>query len=495
MTRTKADRRAWTGGVRRRSAALLALLAVAGGGWSGAASAQTRDAVAVWLTTADQKQLLAPQPELRLGSGRPAEGARIDLDPGFRGQTIVGFGASVTDSSAWLIQNRMSPAQREALLTELFGPSPGLGLSFTRMTIGASDFSLSHYSLADTVNGAPDPKLARFSIDPVRKTVVPVVKRALAINPRLKVMASPWSPPGWMKTGGSMIGGTLKPEYEAVYADYFRLYIEEHARAGVPVHYLSIQNEPDYSPANYPGMRWPAADRARFIGDHLGPLLERRGIDAAILEWDHNWDRPEQPLAVLADPEANRYVKGVAWHCYGGHVSVQTAFHAAYPDKDTFETECSGGDWNPGWAEPFQSTMRNLIIGATRGWARGVLLWNLALDENKGPYKGGCDKCRGVVTIDSRTGAVTRNLEYYALAHASRFVRPGAVRIGSEATIENLPNVAFRNADDGSTVLLVLNATKDLQTVSVRSPDGGFAYALPVGAAATFVWKPGSATR
>jgi glucosylceramidase len=400
---------------------------------------------------------------------------------------MVGFGAAITDASAILIQ-RLPPARRAALIAELFGHGRGgLGLDFTRLTIGASDFSPVHYSFDDMPAGAHDPALARFSIAPNRADVLPTVKAALAANPRLTVMASPWSPPGWMKTSDSMIGGTLRPDAYEPYARYFVRYLGAYAAEGVPIRYVTIQNEPDFSPKDYPGMKWAPADRARFVGRHLGPALEQAGLATRVLEWDHNWDQPEQPETVLADAAAARFIPGVAWHCYGGEVAAQARVRARFPDKDVFFTECSGGGWRPGWKAGFGDMVRNLMIGSTANWARGVLLWNLALDPAGGPHKGGCGNCRGVVTIDPARGPVTRELEYYALGHLSRFVRPGAVRIAAESAA-GLPAVAFRNPDR-STVLLVYNDRATAAPVVVRAGARAFRFDLPPAAARTVRWR------
>jgi glucosylceramidase len=192
---------------------------------------------------------------------------------------------------------------------------------------------------------------------------------------------------------------------------------------------------------------------------------------------------------VLAARAAPRYVSGVAWHCYAGGVGAQDTVHAAHPDKDAYFTECSGGAWAPVFADNLAYDVGTLVIGATRGWARGVALWNLALDETGGPHLGGCGNCRGLITIDSRTGAVTRNVEYYALAHASRFVRPGARRIASTTGVSGLQTVAFRNADDGSRVLIVLNTGRSAMPFDVRDGGRSFRYTLPAGAVVTLRWR------
>jgi len=472
-------------------AARRALLALATAGIAaGCATPAAPGGVDVWLTTGDKTQLLARQAPIAFGAGGAA--AVVTVDPAQRFQRIAGFGASITDASAWLMQHRMSPAQRRALVEELFGRGPnGLGFDFTRLTIGASDFSREHYSLNDRPPGETDLALAHFSIERNRGDLLPVLREALAVNPKLQVMASPWSAPGWMKTTGSLIQGTLKPGMAEPFARYLVRYVDAMAAEGVPIFALTLQNEPHFEPPDYPGMRLDPAARAEIIGRHLGPLLARRGLKTQIVEWDHNWDEPQAPLAVLADPVARAHVAGVAWHCYAGAVDVQAQVHAAHPDKDTWFTECSGGEWKPHWPETLPWMMRHVVIGATRGWARGVLMWNLALDERHGPHLGGCKDCRGVVTIDQVSGAVTYNEEYYVLGHVSRFVDPGAYRIDStEFRMGVAENVAFVNPD-GSLVLIAHSVIDAPITVTWQGQQ--FEYELPAGALVTFKWGGTSA--
>ena len=469
---------------------LLASLVLAA--WAGAPRAAEQPApadVSVWITTAGHTRALAPSAPARF-AGRASARPQIVVDDTQRFQEIVGFGASLTDSSAWLIQHMLDARQRDALLKELFGrEGNGLGLSFSRLTIGASDFSRHHYSLNDTPDGTPDPDLKHFSIDQNRGDVIPVARAMLAINPQLKIMASPWSAPGWMKDSNSLIQGRLLPQYYDAFSRYLLRYVDAYAAEGIPIFALTVQNEPDYEPKDYPGMRLNAPARARLIGDHLRPMTARRGSPPLIFDWDHNWDKPEEPMGVLSDPVAGNYVDAVAWHCYGGDVAAQSPVHDAFPDKDAYMTECSGGDWEPVRSGGLPLQMKNIIIRSMRHWARGALFWNLALDENNGPYAGGCHTCRGVVTIDSRTGEITRTDEYYALAHASRFVRPGAHRIASSGPTDDLDNVAFRNADDGSLVLLVSNSAIQPRRFSVAHGERRFAYTLPARSVATFVWR------
>lgn len=444
--------------------------------------------VRAFLTTADQQHLLAAS---AVAEPAAKADAVIRIDTRHRHQRIAGFGASITEGSAWLIRHGLKDAQRGALMRELFTREDGgLGFELTRLTIGASDFSRSHYSLDDMPPGQADPELKHFSLDPERADVVPLTRQALALNPALQVMASPWSAPGWMKTTDSLVKGQLKPEFHGAFARYLVRYVDAMQAEGVPIFALTLQNEPHFEPNDYPGMRMPPATRAAVVGEHLGPLLKARGLKTQILEWDHNWDQAWSPLSMLADAKARQYVSGVAWHCYEGDVSAQSEVARHFPKLDVWLTECSGGEWKPHWAETLPWMMRNLVIGGTRNGARGVLMWNLALDPAYGPHLGGCTDCRGMVTIDPATGQVTRNMEYYAFGHASRFVRQGAWRVDSETAAGGKPgldHVAFTNPD-GSTVLIVANSAAAPRRFTVQAPGRRFAYELPASGVATFVW-------
>jgi glucosylceramidase len=448
--------------------------------------------VQVWLSTADRKLRLARQPDVELTERkRLPDDVIIDTQATY--QSMVGFGAAITDSSAWLIQNTMSRAQRQAFLQELFGPPPGLNFSMTRLTIGASDFSLQHYTLDDMPAGEVDPSLAHFNVTPNIHDVIPTVQEALAVNPNLRIIASPWSAPAWMKTSANLISGKLLEQFESVYANYLVKYVETYRGYGIPIFALTVQNEPAFEPATYPGMAMPAQTRARFIGQYLGPALASRAPKTIILDWDHNWDEPAQPMTVLADPDAARYVAGVAWHCYRGTPSSQSDVKRAYPGKDAYISECSGGDWASAKKGELLLFARDVLLAGIRHSARGVVYWNTVLDEHHGPHLGGCELCKGIVTIDSHTGAVSRNDEYYAFAHFSRFVLPGAVRVGSAETDRKLNNVAFQNPSDGSLVLVVVNSHLDARAISVKEAQTGFQYTMPPQSLATFVWDPNPA--
>jgi len=439
----------------------------------------------MWLTTADETQKLAPQPlQPAIGSAAGDETVTIDTSKHF--QKVHGFGAAMTDASAQLL-SELPKNKRNAIMAELFGRSNGeLGLSFTRLTVGASDFSTSDYSYDDTPGNVPDPELRYFSMAPAAKYVLPRMREARAINPNLLVMISPWSAPAWMKTTKSLIKGGLVPQYYPAFANYLAKVVQAFDREGVPVSMVTIQNEPNFEPDNYPGERVDPPQRAEIIGRYVGPTFRALGLHTQVLDWDHNWDHPEMPSAVLGDPVANRYVSGVAWHCYNGDVSAQTPVHDAYPEKDVWLTECSGGEWSPKFAEVLAWMTDKLIIGASNNWSRGTLLWNIALDPKHGPHTGGCEDCRGVVTIDPATGAVFRNVEYYVLGHASRFVLPGAYRVSTVTRGDQVDAAAFLNSNGSRVAILYRKSGNGPLTVAV---DGArFAVVMPEGSVATLRW-------
>ena len=447
------------------------------------------ESMRVVLTQADQSTLLK---EIRIKETGSSSISRnliasdeIRVDPKTRFQTMVGFGAAMTDASAYILKNRLDDKHRRAVMSALFS-SQGLNLSFLRLTIGASDFSLKPYSYDDMEKGQTDPELKHFDMGMAENLIIPTIKEAQGFNPKLAIMASPWSAPGWMKSSDSLIAGTLSPEHYGSFATYLRRYVETMQASGIPIFALTLQNEPHFEPKDYPGMRVDPAARAEFIGQYLGPELEKAQLKTRILDWDHNWSEPNSPIKVLSDPKARQYISGIAWHCYAGDVQAQTPVHEAFPDKDVYFTECSGGDWAPKWDDSFIWYLKTLIIEATRGYAKGVLLWNLLLDENHGPHSGGCANCRGVMTIDSKTGIVTRNVEYYILGHASKFVKSGAQRIESNNE-KGLETVAFLNPDR-SRVLIVVNEQAQARKLSIREGHHIFNFDMPARAGATFIW-------
>ena len=461
-----------------------------------------------WVTDLATSQRLDAAPRVRWRGGAGAPGATIVVDPTRRYQTMVGFGASMTDSSAYVLSRDLSPRVRRQTMRDLFSPTEGIGLSMLRQPMGASDFAVGQaYSYDDQPAGQTDPDLSDFSIGHDQAYILPRLREALRLNPRMALMATPWSAPGWMKDSDSMITGSLLPAYHQAYADYFAHFIKAYQDAGIPTHYVSMQNEPLYEPVDYPGMRVFPDQAGAFIAGHLAPTLERAGLeDTKILGYDHNWDITDYPEAMYSDSRVAPHVAGTAWHCYAGEVVAQSVSHNNYPHAQAFQTECSGGDWQRLIGDPFELTMAS-VIGVPRNWGQSVVLWNLALDADHGPFIGGCTNCRGVVTVNS-DGTVTKELDYWALGHASKFVQPGAVRIASSQhpTTQQagggrgLTNVAFRNPD-GSSVLIAHNATARPLTFDIQVGHRHFPATLAAGAAATYRWtsplrlKPVTVTR
>jgi glucosylceramidase len=445
-------------------------------------------AVDVWLTKGDKSQLMSQQTDLLLQSGNGSGGLTINVDPGTTYQTMQGFGASLTDSSAWLIQNRLSTTQRDKLMKLVFSPETGAGMNYLRLPMGASDFTASGvYTYNDLPTGQTDGTQSHFSIAHDEQYIIPQLLQAKSLNPDLKIMGTPWSAPAWMKTNKSLYGGSLDPQWYGSYAVYLKDFVQAYAAEGLPIDSISLQNEPENVNLSYPTTSMTAAQQADIIKNHLGPLFAAAGIDTKVLIYDHNWDDPGYAMDILSDSQASQYVAGTAFHSYAGDVSAQSTVHDAHPDKGIYFTETSGFEAASNFSDNLVWGMRNIIIGGARNWSENAIYWNLALDENSGPHVGGCSDCRGVVTIDSGSGAVTPNEEFYTIAHASKFVQPGAVRIDSSFYANSLETVAFRNPD-GSKVLIALNP--GTSTRSFRIVDNGqhISYSLGGKSVATFVW-------
>jgi glucosylceramidase len=448
--------------------------------------------VAVWLTTGDQRHLLEPQGALHLKPIAHVQPVHIILDETLIDQEIDGFGAALTDSAAWVLDSYLAAEAREQLLRALFSPADGIGLGYLRVPVGASDFALSHYTYDDMPPGRRDPELCHFSIAHDERYILPILRQARAINPALKIMASPWSPPGWMKRrwlpGNPLYGGRLRRDCFDSYARYLVAFARAYAAAGVPIDALTIQNEPQHASLRYPSMRMSADEQAEFVRQHLGPALEQAQIPVKIVIWDHNWSNPHYPIAVLNDPGAKRYVAGTAFHGYSfpPRPEAQSLVRAAHPDREIYFTECTGLIGSE-FAGDLRWIVRHLLIGATRHGARAVLLWNLALDEHGNPHTGAGGQCRGVVSV-SASGEVERNVEYYALGHASQFVVSGARRIAATSADGLIETVAFKNPD-GAKVLIVLNDADSARSLSVLWGGETFCSTLAAGAVATFTWR------
>lgn len=407
----------------------------------------------------------------------------ITIDTTITYQSIDGFGDCLTGGSAILL-NRMDAQSRQNLLKELFSTDgSSIGISYLRISIGASDLSDRVFSYDDIEAGQTDTEMAQFSIDQEKTDLIPVLKEILAINPSVKILGSPWSPPLWMKTNNSSIGGNLKSEFYDAYAKYFVKYIKAMASEGITIDAITVQNEPLYG-GNNPSMLMSAAEQASFIKQSLGPAFAAAGIKTKIIIYDHNADQPAYPITVLNDPDAAKYVDGSAFHLYGGPITALSSVHNAFPSKNIYFTEQWVGA--PGnLAGDLQWHVENLIIGATRNWSKNVLEWNLASDPECNPHtEGGCSQCLGTVTINGNS--YSRNPAYYILAHSAKFVRPGSVRIDSGLS-PYLPNVAFKTPD-GKKVIIVLNTFSTNKQFSLKFNGKTAHINLDSGAVGTFIW-------
>jgi glucosylceramidase len=448
-------------------------------------SSYAQKEASIWLTNPDRSSLFQRQSAPTPFTNSPATGPIIDIDDAKVYQTIDGFGFAVTGGSAQLLM-RMDPAKRAAILHELYADDGNnIGTSYIRVSVGSSDMNDHVYSYDDMPEDQTDPSMAKFSLDPDRDDVIPVLKEILAINSKIKILASPWSAPLWMKTSGVARGGVLKPEYFDAYADYFVKYIQGMQAAGIPIDTLTIQNEP-LNEKNTPSMIMLESEQEDFIKNHLGPAFQKAEIKTKIVLYDHNLDHPLYPLTILRDPEANKYIDGTGFHLYGGTVDAMTQVHNEFPDKNLYLTEQAVIERGSSSEIKLSKPVARVIIGVSRNWSNNILLWNLAADPQKGPHTndGGCTECVGAVTIDGNH--ITRQLAFYTLAHASKFVRPGSVRIGSN-DLEQLPNVAFKTPK-GEKVLIVSNISGAPQTFSVRDHGRSFTTSLNAGSVATFVW-------
>lgn len=439
--------------------------------------------VEYWITNGDRSALLSKQTDLLVFGNVNSNAALLSVDSTVSFQEVDGFGFTLTQGSAQVI-NAMSAYQRNILLTELFGSAHNsISISYLRLGIGATDLSATVFSYDDMPAGQTDPTLANFSIA-ADSQVVRLLKEILLINPGIQVMATPWSPPVWMKDNNSSIGGNLLPAYYNAYAQYFVKYIQAMSAEGITVHAVTPQNEP-LNPANNPSLSMTASQQADFIGHHLGPAFANAGIQTRIIAYDHNCDRPDYPLAVLGDATANPFVYGSAFHLYGGDISALTQVHNSHPAKHIYFTEqytASSGSFGG----DFSWHLKNVIIGSMRNWSRTALEWNLANDPSYGPHTpGGCTTCLGALTVSS-SGGVTRNVGYYIVAQASKFISPGSKRIQSDNN-GNLHTAAFLRPD-GKKVVIVFNESTSTQSFRIGFKGKWFFTGLNGGSAGTFIW-------
>ncbi|MEJ8818922.1 glycoside hydrolase family 30 protein [Lacibacter sp. H407] len=434
-----------------------------------------------WMTTGSRTALLQKQTSFAFNNGGTAV-LTIEVDSAQTYQTVDGFGYTFTEGSAYLI-NKLNATEKNNLLQELFGSADNsINVNYLRLGIGATDLSTKVYSYNDLPSGQTDLTLAQFTLGQDTVDVIPVLKQILAINPNIKLMASPWSAPSWMKDNNSSIGGRLKTEYYSVYAQYFVKYIQAMKAKGITIDAITIQNEPLHG-GNNPSMLMNAVEQANFIKNHLGPAFQTANITTKIVLYDHNCDRPDYPIAVLNDAVAKPFIDGSAFHLYAGDIVAMSTVHDAHPDKNLYFTE----QWT-GASGSFDGDLKwhvkNVVIGSMRNWSKVALNWNLANDGSYNPHTpGGCDQCKGALTLD---GAVNRNVSYYVIGHASKFIPTGSKRIASTQT-GNLYSAAFLR-NDGKKVLLVLNDGSTNLRFNIKYKGANANTMLSAGAVATYVW-------
>jgi len=435
-----------------------------------------------YLSTPSKSSLMELQTS---GISRLSENSNftINVDANTTFQSMDGFGYTLTGGSAQLIQNMSNSAKNE-LLEELFGQGDSsIKVSYLRISIGSSDLDASVFSYNDLPAGQTDVALNNFSITPDLANLIPTLQHIRTLNPNIKILATPWSAPTWMKTNQSSVGGELQSTYYQTYANYFVKYIQAMQANNITIDAITVQNEPE-NPFNNPSMLMTAPQQNLFIKNFLGPAFASNNIQTKIILFDHNLDNPNYPISILNDATTKQIVDGSAFHLYAGNIDNMSLVHNAHPDKNVYFTE----QWiqAPGnFASDIKWHFRELMIGAPRNWSKNVLQWNLAADPNNGPYTpGGCTECLGAVTING--SSFTRNSAYYIIAHSSKFVPPGSVRIASNSTAE-LPNVAYKTPE-GKIVVVVLNNTDTQKNFNINVSIEPVSTALPAGAVATYVW-------
>lgn len=453
------------------------------------------ESVQVWLTNPNSGIWLQRQADTKFAADSGSNSYTITVNDGTRYQTMDGFGASMTDSSAWLMQNKLTSNKRTEVMNNLFGPN-GINLSILRQPIGASDFGWEAWTYNDTTNNTDDWSLANFSLWREDAYIRPMLNQAYNVNKgRIKIFATPWSPPAWMRSNRGLNGngGYLRPEAYDAYANYFIKYIQAYAAKGTPVYAVTVQNEPMYAP-NYPGMIMSTSDQIGFIKDYLGPKFVQNGISTKILGYDHNYNDLSFAQAVLASG-ANQYIAGTAFHTYSAP-SYQnlTTLKNQYSSKDVWITESGSGTWIGDDKAQFADQMMHMV-NAPRNWSKSVIFWNLALDQNAGPKLAGVDTTnqnRGFLTIRSdATDNITYNTSYYSMGHTSKFVDPGAYRVDSNSFNGDIENVAYLNPD-GTRVVVISNRTSTQRNVKVKWGSQSFTYNVPGNGAVTFKWSQGS---
>ena len=437
-----------------------------------------------WLTKADRSAELQKQATVLGFDTTPNAFVNIEVDDNQTFQAIDGFGFTLTGGSAQVI-NELETSKKAELLDELFGDSAtSIGISYLRISVGASDLNETSFTYDDLPEGETDLDLSQFSFDQ-DSAVISLLKEIIAINPQIKIMATPWTAPVWMKDNNSFVGGSLQPQYYEVYANYWVKYLEKMQAEGISIDALTPQNEPLHG-GNNPSMVMTATQQTDFIKNNLGPALQAANLDTKIITYDHNCDNPQYPIEVLSDAAANAFVDGSAFHLYAGDIQALSTVHNAFPDKNVYFTEQYNSS-NDDFAGTLKWHLKNVVIGSMRNWSKNALEWNLANDESFGPHTdGGCTVCKGAITVNSGS-TITRNVGYYIIAHASKFVPQGSLRISSEIK-GDLQNVAFLTPD-GKKVLLVENDGSTNTQFNIKYNNKWVVTSLDAGAVGTYIWE------
>jgi glucosylceramidase len=406
--------------------------------------------LAIWVTDGTRRLTQASSLPWRTSAAPPGENAVV-LDPSKKFQEILGFGGAFTDAACYMF-NQLSAAERERLFHQLFHPSE-MALGVCRTCVGASDYSTKLYCYDE--GNDPDPDLTRFSLEHDRQYILPILREARRVNPDLFLFSSPWSPPGWMKANGSMLGGSMRRKYMAAYANYFLKFLQGYEAEGVPVQAITVQNEVDTDQdGRMPACVWPQEYEVDFVRHFLGPVFEKNGAKAKIWLVDHNYNLWGRAICELETPQVRQYANAIAWHGYLGEVEWISRVCQAYPDCEMYWTE-GGPDYTEAKYATNWSDWGTTYAGILRNWCRSITGWNLALDEqgrpNIGPFS-----CGGTVTIHSKSKEISYSGQFWALGHYSRFVRRGARRFDSQGPALDLAHVAFANPN-GQHVLVLTN--------------------------------------
>ena len=447
-----------------------------------ASSIQSLKAQAVqYITKGDKSQLFQKQ-IIRSSKLNPSS-ITVEVNDQKTLQTMDGFGFALTGGSAALI-DALPTNQKNTLLKEIFGNGPdGLGLSYIRISMGASDLDATVFSYCDLPKGETDAELKHFNLSQDTLHLIPIIQAALKINPKLRIMASPWSPPIWMKSNGFSMGGHLLKQYYDSYALYFSKYIKAMKTNGINIHSLTMQNEPEHG-GNNPSLLMDAEEQKVFLRDHLGPLLAKEQIKTEVILFDHNADHPNYPISILDDPKAKAYATGSAFHLYLGNESALSKVHDAHPDKKLYFTEQWTGAKGSFDGDLFWHT-EHIVIGTINNWSSAVIEWNLAANAQYEPHTpGGCTECKGALTIQG--DEITRNVSYYIIGHVSKFVPAGSKRIESKTSSDLIKTSSFI-LPNGKKATIILNAGSS-NNVALKNKQQTYSITLPAGSVSTIVW-------